>query len=76
MPVLYEEVKFRKLKKVVDGSLSNSALISLVPSEDMREVDLVIGANYRNRCASAFGKEDLQNLIEELQTVHSLMGGK
>jgi hypothetical protein len=71
--VFYEEVKFRKLKKVVDGNLSNYALISLEPSEDMSEVNLVIGSNYRNRCASSFSKEDLQSLIEELQVVHSLM---
>ncbi len=73
MSVLYEEVKFRKLKEVVDGSLSNYALISLVPSEDMREINLVVGTKYQYRCSNYFGKRHLQELIEKLQVVHSLM---
>ncbi len=38
-------------------------------------VHLVIGANPRSRCASAFDKNDVSELIEKLQKIQAEMRG-
>ena len=60
------------IKKVIDGSLSKGAYISIDPNE-LTSIKLVVGAQYCNQCASLFDKPSLQELINELQAVHDAM---
>lgn len=48
-------------------------LVSIVPSDTARSIDLVIGAAYSSRCASILDKEGLGDLIKILQEVHDAM---
>ena len=41
--------------------------------ENPNTVDIVIGANYSNRCASAFDKESIKTLIDLLVDIHEAM---
>lgn len=38
-----------------------------------RSIDLVIGANFQHRCASAFCKDKLKELIDLLVDIHDAM---
>jgi hypothetical protein len=43
------------------------------PAGNPRSIDLVIGASYKNRCASAFCKDELKELIDLLVDIHEAM---
>jgi hypothetical protein len=60
------------IKRVIDGRLSNMSFISIDPN-DLTSINLVVGAQYCNQCASLFNKPSLQELINELQAVHDVM---
>jgi len=61
--------------KVVDGRLSNLALISVNPTSlDNGVIELVIGADYDQRSACSFGKTNLTELIGVLTEIRDAMG--
>ena len=60
------------IKRVIDASLGNDAYIS-IDTDDLPSINLVVGAQYCNQCASLFDKLSLQELINELQAVHDVM---
>lgn len=70
---LYEEVSFREIAKVIDGSTFDCGFVSISPSSNSTRVDLVVGAEFKYKCSSVFSKTGLGKLIEQLQVVHSLM---
>lgn len=76
MPMFVEEVKYTKVKDVVDGFTYDGADISLVPDEaNPKSIRLVVGAAWEQRCACAFSKKGLGILIADLQAVHEAMEG-
>lgn len=66
-----------KINKIVNGDGPCYSYFSLVPSgfdrKGVKEVMLVIGANFRDNCASYFGKKSLGELIEVLKKVQDAM---
>jgi len=62
----------KSVNETVDKSLSNMALISVVPRSS-GVIDLVVGSWYDRRCASGFSKENLKELINVLTEVHDAM---
>ena len=56
-----------------NGNGPNYTYVSIVPSSDNREVDLVIGAHFSACCASRFSKESLGEMIKILQEVQDAM---
>ena len=60
------------IKEAIDGKTSGYADISIEPI-GLTTIELVVGARYCHRNAAAFGKVDLQELINELQAVHDVM---
>tara|TARA_R110000823_G_scaffold47153_1_gene120510 strand:+ start:59 stop:511 length:453 start_codon:yes stop_codon:yes gene_type:complete len=61
------------IKEVVDGCLSNHALMSVTPSPEAGVISLVVGASHSDEYKSLFDKSALQELINELQAVHDAM---
>lgn len=77
MPMFVEEVKYTKVKDVVDGFTYDGADISLVPTfyeANPKSIQLVVGAAWVQRCACSFSKKGLGILIADLQAVHEAMG--
>jgi len=71
--VVTKEVK--TINKVVDGSLSNQAYVSIVPDWSGL-VNIVVGAEYEDRLACSFSKKSLKELINVLTEVHDAMEDK
>ena len=69
---LTETVTETKIKKVLDGELSNGAYISTGVWEE-GEIKLVVGAKYSDAYCCYFNKESLTELIEELTAVRDLL---
>lgn len=63
------------INPVMGGSYINSAYISIVPigADPTRNIDIVIGAPWEERCASCFSKESLGKLIADLKEVYGVM---
>ena len=62
----------RKIKKVINGNLSNLALISVEPLDTDR-IRLIVGSDYDNYRSSVFSKRALKELITELESVYEAM---
>lgn len=58
---------------VIDGDLPNSAFISVVPDGEIPLIDIVIGAEYKDRCSCRFSKNSVKELINILQEIHDVM---
>lgn len=67
--------KFVETKKIVNSVINGNgpgcAYMSVVPNG--ASIDLVIGANYNNKCASAFNRATLGELINTLKEIHEVM---
>mgnify|MGYP003654261876 CR=1 FL=1 len=61
------------IKKVIDASLSNGALVSINSYPEADFISLVVGASHSDEYKSLFDKPSLQELINELQAVHDVM---
>jgi hypothetical protein len=61
------------IKGVIDGSLSNGALVSIASYPEAGVIYLVVGAKHSSEYKSQFDKLSLQELINELQSVHDVM---
>ncbi len=61
-------VKKKTVVKVIDGSGPQCANMSVVPDR-MDGIYLVIGARYVDRCACAFSKDGIKELIDTLSEI-------
>lgn len=66
-------VQGSEIKTVIDGSGPTNSFVSLLPNKDKTAVDLIVGATFKDRCASAFGKQNLIELAALLVTIASNM---
>jgi hypothetical protein len=57
----------------VSGPCGAYFSIDTYKKENPRSIDLVIGANYQYRAASAFDKDSLKELIDLLVDIHEAM---
>ena len=64
------------IKEVINGRLSNNASMSVSPSSVKGDILIVVGARYGDRYCASFDKPSLQELINELQTIHDAMENK
>ena len=71
MSKFVEEVTTYKIKDVVDGYGPDYCLMSVVSGHCV--IDLVIGAQYRNKCAASLSKEGVGQLISILQDIEKAM---
>jgi hypothetical protein len=66
-----------EINEVINGDGPCYSYFSLEPSEfndkGVKEVRLVIGANFNDNCASHFSKKSLGELIETLKKVQEAM---
>ena len=74
MFVKTETTTKRVIQGVIDGETTGFALVSVVPDDYVSSVSLVVGAKWKERRQSQFGKSQLQELINNLQEVHDAMG--
>lgn len=76
MSMFVEEVKYNKIKQVVNGHTWDGALISVVPYGEMQppNISIVIGAAWGDQSSSYFSKKGLRLLIADLQAIHEAMG--
>jgi hypothetical protein len=63
------------LREVIDGNGPQCIYMSVKPSDSGEGIDLVIGAQWQNRCASSLSKSGLGQLITTLQDIHQAMKG-
>jgi hypothetical protein len=61
------------IKEVIDGSLSNGALVSTAYYPEAGVIYLVVGAKHSSEYKAQFDKSALQELINDLQAVHDVM---
>lgn len=61
-------VKKKDVVKVIDGSGPQCVSMSVVPDR-MDGIHLVIGARYDDRCACAFNKDGIKELIDTLSEI-------
>lgn len=59
--------------KTIDAVGPSGALVSIIPFENNKAINLVIGAKYRDAYAPSFSKEGLKELILILQEVHDAL---
>lgn len=70
---MFVETKTVKtIKKSIHVREFGAALVSVVPTSS-DEIQLVIGADWKDRCASYFNKQALQRLVDSLQEVADAM---
>jgi hypothetical protein len=61
------------VKEAIDFLTEGHALISIKPNSTNSCIELVIGAEFKERSCPFFTKDNLGKLIEELKAVHSVM---
>lgn len=66
-------VEDNKVKTVINGATRNMAFVHIEPYEDYAGVHLVVGAAWEDRCASAFEKHSLRELIDALEEVYEVL---
>lgn len=74
MSMFVEEVKTLKIKEAINKLTYDGADISVSPNNKF-SIELVIGAEWNNRCACHFSQRGLGKLIEDLQAIYDAMGG-
>jgi len=62
-----------KVATVIDVDGPGHSLFSVSPIEGMNGIELVVGAQFKNRAASRFSKPALAELIATLQEIHAAM---
>ncbi len=73
MSMFVEEVKTLKIKEAINQLTHDGADISVMGFTAC-SIELVIGAEYKDRCACLFSKKGLGLLIADLQAIHDAMG--
>jgi hypothetical protein len=63
----------RCINTVRDGFGPMFNYMSVVPREGNTSIHLVFGASFMDRCASALTKQGLEELIDILKDIHSVM---
>lgn len=56
----------KTINTIINGNGPCNSYLSVVPYNDNKSVELVIGANYSNACAMRFSKLDVLELAELL----------
>jgi hypothetical protein len=73
MDKFVEQVTTTKLCKVIDGDGPDGINMSVLPYTSGDAIHLVIGAQWKDECASSLSKAGLYQLICTLQDIHKAM---
>lgn len=66
-------VTTRTILQVIDGDGPDCIYMSVSPLNGNKEIDLVIGAMFKDKCASTLSKDGLHQLIDILTEIHEAM---
>jgi hypothetical protein len=73
MDKFVEQVTTTKLCEVIDGMGPGGTYMSVKPYTEGDAIRLVIGAQWKDECASSLSKDGLGQLICTLQDIHKAM---